>query len=230
MDQREPREQVLLVDQDQPARHLVDRRRPAETPLGGGGRDSTARRAVGADHERYRSRSTPRPATSGAPSGAGQDLPDQRVAGYGAAVRPFPARLPGQADLSATPQVAYPDPARNRHKVSKLAAGSGRERIAFRQPASASQGPNHAGNKKRPSRIRTCAHGSGECANLGPSPVQMLVSKQFWSTAGRVSCGRRSELQLALGPAPRIRWQAGRLAASRVPTAAGSSGYAPRPA
>jgi hypothetical protein len=35
-----------------------------------------------------------------------------------------------------------------------------------------------------PSRIRTCAHGSGEPADLSLRPKQMLASKQFRSAVG----------------------------------------------
>jgi len=39
-----------------------------------------------------------------------------------------------------------------------------------------------------PSRIRTCAQGSGESENLSFRAKQMLVSKQFWSAVGRGGC------------------------------------------
>jgi len=43
------------------------------------------------------------------------------------------------------------------------------------------EGPLTAG---APSRIRTCAHGSGECATLTLSPLPTPLISKFWSAVG----------------------------------------------
>jgi hypothetical protein len=62
------------------------------------------------------------------------------------------------------------------HAVTKRDNGHFRE--------TAGQGQESPAKRSAPSKIRTCAHGSGESKNLSLRPKQMLVSKQFRSAVG----------------------------------------------
>jgi hypothetical protein len=83
---------------------------------------------------------------------------------------------------------AYGPPwAAMRRRIRQMTASAGT--TCPRMPRSPSAFPQAIGRLalltiSAPTRIRTCAHGSGESENLGLRPRQMLASKQFRSAVG----------------------------------------------